>query len=130
MPTKKKETKQQELKKTTLEEWLAEGKRLFSEDMTKWKFKCCNCGHIQSIEDFIELRKQGILAPDVDVGKLVYYSCIGRYDTRIPKEKVGTIFDKNTPCNYTLGGFFCFANVFVIGEDGKENPVFDFVREE
>ena len=123
----------QELKEMLVKDWLAEGERLFGgpPDKTQWKWKCPNCGHVQSITDFLELKKLGIIKAEVDVGQLVYYSCIGRFDTRIPKENVGTIFDKvkKSPCNYTLGGLFCFANTVVISESGERIPVFDFVRE-
>lgn len=112
----------------TLKEWLAEGERLFGEDKTKWKWKCSNCGHIQTIADFIELRKLKIISDDLDIGSVVYFSCIGRFDTRIPINNVGTIHDKKTPCNYTLGGLFCFANTYVIDEENKKAPVFDFAE--
>lgn len=117
-----------ELKDIPLTDWLAEGERLFGKDMKLWKWKCCNCGHVQSIADFLELKKLGIIKKETDVGTLVYFSCIGRFDTRIPKEDVGTLWDKKkkSPCNYTLGGLFCFANTFVISESGKRVPVFEF----
>lgn len=75
-----------------------------------------------------ELKELGIIKKDTDVGALVYFSCIGRFDTRIPKDDVGTILDKKpkSPCNYTLGGLFCFAKTFVISESGEKIPVFEF----
>jgi len=114
-----------------LQDWLAEGERLFGPDKTQWKWKCSNCGHVQSIAGFLELKKLGIIKKETDVGTLVYFSCIGRFDTRIPEEDVGTIFDKKpkSPCNYTLGGLFRFANTFVISESGERVPVFEFARE-
>ncbi len=118
-----------ELKEIPLKDWLAEGERLFGDDKKQWKWKCPNCGHIQSIADFIELKKLGITKAEKDVGTLVYYSCIGRFDTRIPEKDVGTIFNKKSPCNYTNGGLFCFANTFVINESRERIPVFDFARE-
>lgn len=118
-----------DIKEMFLKDWLSEAEKLFGSDPRKWKFKCPNCGHIQSIEDFLELKKRNIIKPDVDVGTFVYYSCIGRFDTRILSEEVGTIFNKKSPCNYTNGGLFCFANVFVIREDGTRTPVFDFDRD-
>ena len=120
-----------EHKEMPLNDWLAEGERLFGADKTQWKWKCSHCGHVQSISDFLELKKLGIIKAEKDVGTLVYYSCIGRFDTRIPEEDVGTLWDKKTrsPCNYTLGGLFCFANTFVINESGERIPVFDFARE-
>lgn len=124
--TKNQQSKNPEPKEIPLKEWLAEGKRLFGADIKQWKWKCSNCGHVQSIADFLELKKLGIIKAETDVGELVYFSCIGRFDTRIPVENVGTIFDKKSPCNYTLGGLFCFANTFVISESGEKHPVFEF----
>lgn len=120
-----------ELKEIPVNDWLAEGKRLFGDDERQWKWKCSNCGHVQSIADFLELKKLGIIKAETDVGTLVYYSCIGRFDTRIPEKDVGTIYDKKkkSPCNYTNGGLFCFAKTFVINESGKRVPVFEFARE-
>jgi len=112
-----------DLKEISLKEWLQEGERLFGPDKKQWKFKCPNCGHIQSIQDFIELREKGIC--DID-GNTAYFSCIGRFDTRIPENKIGTISDKKSPCNYTNGGLFCFAKTFVIDEQGKKHAVFEF----
>lgn len=117
-----------ERKEFTLKDWLAEGERLFGPDKKLWKWKCSNCGHVQTIADFIELRKLKILSNDVDPGQVAYFSCIGRFDTRIPRDKIGTIYDKVklSPCNYTLGGLFCFANTFVINYKNEKCPVFDF----
>lgn len=113
-----------------LKDWLAEGERLFGADMTQWKWKCSHCRHVQSIADFLELKKLGIIKAEKDVGRLVYHSCIGRFDTRIPEKDIGTIWDKKSPCNYTLGGLFCFAKTFVISESGEKIPVFEFAEEE
>lgn len=114
------------LKEIPVKDWLAEGERLFGTDMKQWKWKCPNCGHVQSIADFLELKKLGIIKAETDVGTLVYYSCIGRFDTRIPEKDVGTLSDKKSPCNYTNGGLFCLTNIFIINESGKQIPVFEF----
>lgn len=116
-----------ELKEIPLSDWLAEGKRLFGDDAKQWKWKCSNCGHVQSIADFLELKKLGIIKAETDVGRLAYFSCIGRFDTRLVN--VGTVWDKKSPCNYTNGGLFCFAKTFVINESGERVPVFEFAKE-
>ena len=113
------------IRKIPQAEWLAEGYKLFGKDERKWKFKCSNCGHIQTIDDFIELREKGISKINPESA---YFSCIGRFDTRI--SKIGQIGDKISPCNYTLGGLLCFAHTFVIDEKGNEHPVFEFASEE
>lgn len=122
--------KKSEIKKITIEEWLKEGKELFGPDKRDWKFICPNCGHIQSGRDFMELNRLKI--SDVEASTVVFFSCIGRFDTRIPEEKIGTIYDnepKKQPCNYTNGGLFCLAKLIVINPDGKETSVFEFARE-
>ncbi len=105
-----------ELKHVTVEEWQAEGERLFGTDKKKWRFECVNCGHVQTYEDFV---KAGI---DEPVGK-VYFSCIGRW-TNGP----GTIGDGKRPCNYTNGGLFKLGPVAVKTPDGEETWIFDFDR--
>jgi hypothetical protein len=116
-----------DLKEIPLKDWLAEGEQLFGADRKKWKWKCANCGHVQSMADFIRLREKKI--SDVDPST-AYFSCIGRFDSRIPEKDVGTVFDKKSPCNYTNGGLFCFANIFVINEFGDRIPVFEFAKED
>jgi hypothetical protein len=41
------------------EDWLAEGKAKFGEDVSKWKFKCPACGHIQTQNDFYPFKDKG-----------------------------------------------------------------------
>ena len=107
------------------EEWLAEGEARFGKDMRNWRFMCPNCGNVQTVNDFLYLRDElEIKAADPEKA---YYSCIGRYDTRIPDKDVGTIGDGKSPCNYTSGGLFCLAKLIVI-MDGKEIPCFEFAE--
>ena len=120
---KKKDAKPPEIRKITRDEWLEEGKRLFGDDMKLWRFVCSNCGNVQTVKDFLELTLLGIFKRDP--GTVVYFSCIGRFDTRIPDHQIGGIGEDKRPCNYTLGGLFCLAKTFVL-MDGKENPVFEF----
>lgn len=108
------------MKKITANEWLREGKRLFGDDMKQWKFKCPSCGHIQTLQDFLDLG----FSQDEAEG-VFFYSCIGRW-----MESEGILFNKKSPCNYTLGGLFTLAETIVIDED-NEIPVFEFaVRKE
>lgn len=103
------------------DEWLAEGNKLFGEDMRHWKFVCPNCKGIQTVNDFLDL-----LDYQVDVNRdQAYSSCIGRYDPRIKPADIGTIGDGKSPCNYTNGGLFGLYKLVVI-MDGKETPCFEF----
>ena len=115
-----------ETRKISVEEWMGEGKALFGDDPRLWRFKCANCHHVQTIADFIELRDLGLYRGDV---QNAYYSCIGRYDTRIPESKIGTITDRKSPCDYTLGGLFRFVKTIVVDHDGTEKHVFEFAKD-
>jgi len=41
------------------EEWLEKGRELYGKDMEDWKFKCPNCGRIQSASSIREQMKKG-----------------------------------------------------------------------
>lgn len=105
-----------ETKVYQLDEWRAEAVKRFGPDSKNWKYKCSNCGHEQTINDFI---KAGIKEPE----NKVFYSCIGRWTGA-----EGTINNEKSPCNYTLGGLFKITNVSVIDEEGKKHWVFDFAE--
>jgi predicted RNA-binding Zn-ribbon protein involved in translation (DUF1610 family) len=53
----------------TKNEWLTLGQTLFGKDVMQWKFKCPNCGHVATVEDY---KKVG--APSSTAG----FSCVGR----------------------------------------------------
>jgi hypothetical protein len=113
-----------EPRKITQEEWLAEGRKLFGDDPKDWRFVCPNCGNIQTIGDFMELRKHGIEIKDAQVA---YFNCIGRYDTRIPAKKIGHIGEGKSPCDYSLGGLIHLHKTVVIDGD-TEHRVFEFAE--
>jgi len=94
------------IKVLTIEEWKKIGTEKFGADIKTWKFKCCNCGESQTLQEFMEY---GVNEP----GAKFYYSCIGRYD-------------KSRGCDWTLGGLFRFHKTEVISEEGKNVPVFEF----
>ncbi len=87
-------------KKYTKDEWLAEGKRLFGEDILAWRFRCPNCGNVASIQDF---KDAGAKQAD-DAAK----NCIGRF--------VG-----GKGCDWAAYGLFDICKVHVDGI-----PVFEF----
>ena len=71
-------------KTLTMKEWQSRGEELFGKDKKNWKFKCVNCGEVQSYHDF---KEAGVENPE----NYVYFSCIGR-------------FVKSRGCDWTLGG--------------------------
>ena len=106
------------VKTISVKEWIEQGEKLFGKDKKKWKFKCPSCGNIQSCEDFEKLGVEHL-------ENYVYFSCIGRFI----KDSKGTIYNKEKPCDYTNGGLFCIAKLFVKHEEGKPQPVFEFAKE-
>lgn len=89
-----------------MEEWQENGEKLFGKDKKNWKFKCVNCGEVQSYLDF---KEAGVENPE---GR-VYFSCIGRYV-------------KDRGCDWTLGGLFQSHKQEVIAADGSKIPTFEF----
>ena len=118
------EAKTDEPRRITQAEWIAELKERFGGDTKKWAFVCPNCHHIQSVDDFLELKELGIYTRD-SLPEDAYFNCIGRFDVRIPGEKLGTFGDGKSPCDYTMGGFFPLCQTIVISGDGKEHRVFE-----
>ncbi|KKN00871.1 hypothetical protein LCGC14_1133440 [marine sediment metagenome] len=109
------------------EEWKKEGEKLFGDDPLKWKFVCPNCGHVQTMQDFVELHRLKIYkgkSPEV-----AYFSCIGRFDTRIPRIKIGTLGEPKEYCDYTLGGLIPLVRTVLITQGDKQN-VFEFAAAE
>lgn len=107
------------IKEFTKDEWLSNAEKRFGKDKKKWKFRCPSCGHIQSIGDFEQYHDKGC-GPNT-----AFFSCIGRWDGHM-KNSMGS---GKSPCNYTLGGLFNLAKVFVVDENGR-HPVFEFANVE
>ncbi len=87
--------------------------------MKKWKFKCVNCGNIQSYHDF---KKLGL--DDEKIRGIVYFSCIGRWMDNCK----GEIGNGISPCNYTNGGLFDLSELKVVNEAGKKLSAFEFAK--
>lgn len=107
----------------SVEEWLAEGERLFGPDRMNWKFVCPMCGNVQSVQEFKQLAEEGHrVTPDS-----ARFNCIGRY-----KGGRSAFLDDGKdgpPCDYTTGGLFNVSPVKVAAPDG-EHWAFDFYRNE
>jgi len=111
----------------TKEEWEERARIRFGE-VKNWKFICPSCGHIQSVEDMIRLKKrlekEGKLDPKLGIlsASSAYSNCIGRW---IDGNK-GETLDGNSPCNYSASGLIKLTNYIVINEFGEKVNVFDF----
>lgn len=116
-----------EMKEMLLDDWKAEGEKRFGEDLINWCFVCCNCGHVQAVSDFRELLRLEIFQT---VPSLAYFSCIGRYDNRIPRNQIGKLGDTEGKdcCDYTLGGLIMLNKLVVIMPEGARSPVFEFAQ--
>ena len=102
--------------KQTLIEWQEEAKRLFGEDHKQWKFKCPACGHISSVQDFIDA---GADTNDA------YQMCVGRVNGKGEKGMKG--IDKGFGCNWAAFGLFGnLGKGRIVNNEGKEIEVFDF----
>ena len=101
------------------DDWRALGIKLFGKDVKLWRFVCPSCGHVQTIQDFLDAK---IEAPETKV----FFSCIGRW---INTEKVDMCSGKS-PCNYTAGGLFNLCERDVKDENDKPVHVFLFDGEQ
>ena len=91
----------------TFEDWEKQGIKLFGKDKKLWKFKCVSCGHVQTIQDFIDHK---IKEPET----LVFYSCLGRWV-------------KGIGCDWTLGGLIQIHKIEILKE-GRKIPSFEFAE--
>ena len=102
----------------TVEEWHREGEQRFGEDERKWAFKCPMCGHVATVQDFIDAGGH-----DTDPGQ----KCIGRVTGKgVDGLKDGV--DKGDGCNWAAFGLFhtLGKGLVVVMPDGHEVNVFDF----
>jgi hypothetical protein len=106
--------------KQTVEEWRNEAISLFGENPRNWKFKCPACGHVSSVQDFLDL--------EVDP-QGAYVVCIGRVNGKGADGLKGK--DEGYGCNWAAYGLFGTLGKGrkVIVEDGREVEVFDFAIE-
>jgi len=100
------------MKTVTVDQWNAEGVRLFGDKARHWKFLCVACGTVHTGQDFLDA---GV--PSDKVLGYLGFSCIGRFS-----DKKG--------CDWTLGGFFQVHELEVIDEQGKAHPRFEFATPE
>ena len=98
----------------TFKEWVEKGTKLYGKDRKKWKFKCVQCGEIQSMEDFEKLDIK-----EKEAETYIGFSCIGR-------------FTEDKGCNWTLGGLFQIHKLEIVdpNNENTKHPVFEFADEE
>lgn len=99
--------------KMTFEDWRAEAKRRFGDDLDQWAFICPACKHVATIGDW---KKAG--APQGTWA----FSCVGRF---LPKQRKAFEEKGAGPCNYAGGGLFKLNPVVVVS-NGEECERFDF----
>lgn len=90
----------------SIDDWVAEGRRLYGEDKMDWKFKCPMCGHVQTAREFKEAGKEPYLA---------YQNCASRHG-----------LGGRPDCKWTVGGLFRIGGRYVIDEKFVPHLIFDF----
>lgn len=105
----------------SIEEWKAEGKRRFGDDLKAWKYVCPMCGHVASVQDFINA---GI--SEDDALDDAFQECLGRYTGKGTPKK-----GDSSGCNWVAYGFLGIPNgkgCIVITGEGKGAELFDFAE--
>jgi len=97
-----------EIEKISLDKFLIRGEKKFGKNKKLWRFKCPNCGNVQTYQDFVDNKIK-------DPSDVLMVSCIGRW-----------VKDKG--CNWTLGGLLQVHKTEVQTLDGKYHPVFEFAE--
>jgi len=105
----------------THQEWIDQAVKLFGKDPKGWRFKCPNCGHVQTISDYLAA---GVSRQRAET--MIGFSCIGRVLPKCP----GNLGNRKAPCDYAGGGLFHLNPVKVTTPDGKEHEVFEFAEPE
>lgn len=111
--------------KMTHEEWMAEGRRRFGDDVYTWKFVCPICKNVASVGDFQQYSSKGA-TPDSAT-----QVCIGRYNGSKFVAFPGEGQKQGQPCDYALFGLFRLPGVIVTGSpyaDGKDRMSFAFAE--
>lgn len=105
----------------SVEEWQAEGERLFGPDVKKWKYKCPMCGHVAAVQDFID---KGALRGR-DAANSAYAECIGRYTGKGSPKK-----GDSSGCNWAAYGLFGIPHGGVIVMTGEKEGqhIFEFAE--
>ena len=103
----------------THDDWIAEGKRRFGDDLRNWKFVCPACGRTNTGKEF----------EDAGAGPNKPYStCIGRHNGKGANGMANHILIPEYGCNWAafgLLGTLGKGNI-VVTEDGNEVDVFAF----
>lgn len=97
----------------TVKEWEEEGKKLFGPDKDEWRFKCFNCGRIQSVEIIRDQMQKEIPSKS--------HGLLKKGDVIAPHQECFS-----PRCNWVSFGLFK-TNIKVTTKKGKI-CVFDFDR--
>lgn len=92
------------------DEWMAKGKKLYGDNPLDWRYKCPQCGHVQTPREF---KEKGI-----DPNQAIT-CCASRY----------WLGGKDT-CKWTTGGLLRIGGVYVITKEFHPVLAFAFADEE
>ncbi len=104
------------MRRIRYEEWVREGEFNFGDVRSNWRFKCPQCGNVQSGKDFVRYKGQGAEMSTAS------QECIGRYNGR--QEGDGL-----PGCRFTLATQPQLAGVVVVYGIGHETLMMDFSEE-
>jgi len=99
----------------SLDAWRQDGFERFGDDEKEWRFVCPNCGHVASVQDFID-------AGAKDVGS-VGFACLGVFLDDCESLYVDP---GDGPCVYDGSGFLTRNPIAVTSPDGSTKRLFAF----
>lgn len=109
------------VKEMTRDEWFAEGKRLYGDDVEKWRVRCPMCGKVSEVSEF---KAAGASSPDC-----AFVECIGRYTGKGTPRKE----PDGKGCNWAAYGLFGIPRddkYIITFEDGAKIETFPFADKE
>ena len=113
------------MKELLYDEWNAEGRTLFGDDMLKWRFECPVCKHVAASEDFRAYKERGA-TPDSATQE-----CLGRYLAKEQRAtQLATEGSTKQPCDYAGYGLFRLSPIVVVMPDGERRHSFAFAAPE
>lgn len=116
----------QTIKKLTHESWLEIGYCIYGPDSKDFEFKCCGCGKIQSVRDFIDL---GMAKKKIE--SIIGQDCIGRYNGKGRPFFIGRNIneDYSNGCDWSVENGYPL-HIIEIAMPDRVQPIFDFSRSE
>lgn len=116
-------TRKQQHERLSLDEWEAKGHALFGDSRRNFSFRCPNCGHAATPQDFVDAGADPNRAPMECIGRVI--GAKGGYSTLNGKPN-----PRAQPCDWAAFGLLGTLNsgVLVVAPDGREKWIFSFAE--